>query len=412
MAFGDVTWEPGVITVPSSTGNVVVTGLSGTPSAVLFFGTNWTVEDTIETTNGIGVFRGIASTQWDSPSTILQTGTSVIPAGDAHYMETAAINMLTFGAAALYQAHLTSFDANGFTVNFNVAASGGYKVAYVAMMNPEEVGAAFTSGGQFNSDLTWKVGAMLMNGAWGGPQVYDADMSRDFFGGAAYPGTAGGGSWFGAGLTAFTFPGSIGAQYDIGVYNNAPGTLITHSGEFIGPALTTSNVTAEPTGAGFTTFDFNTHVSNNEAFFVAWDDEASQTGIQSPTPANTGNTSTVSGLPFSPGLVIGYTIGDEPQGQGTGGRGSIGFSMATENFQWCALSERVTTGGFQSFQRGFVDHVTSTDVHAGTITLTDDGFVVETEEDGASAQNWVWHAFGSPSRRTIWTPHIYRRVFG
>jgi hypothetical protein len=120
----------------------------------------------------------------------------------------------------------------------------------------------------------------------------------------------------------------------------------------------------------------------------------------------------VSGLPFSPGLVIGYSISDEPQGGGSLGtaHGAAGFSIATPSFQWTALVDGVDRGAFQSFQRGVADVVHNSNVHAGTIELTPGGFVVTTEEDDVSPASWVWHAFGHPDKHTIWTPQIYRLV--
>jgi hypothetical protein len=117
-------------------------------------------------------------------------------------------------------------------------------------------------------------------------------------------------------------------------------------------------------------------------------------------------------LPFAPGLVIGYSISDEPGGQSSGSaRGAVGFSVVTRSFQWTALSDGASSrGAFQSFQRGFADVVNGTNVHAGTIDLTSDGFVMTTEEDDVSPASWVWHAFGHPSPTTSgWIPQSYRR---
>jgi hypothetical protein len=117
-------------------------------------------------------------------------------------------------------------------------------------------------------------------------------------------------------------------------------------------------------------------------------------------------------LPFAPGLVLGYTISDEPDDSTTSARGAIGFSVATPDFQWCAVVDGFDRGSFQSFQRGMVDAVHNTDVHAGTVDLTQDGFVVTTAEDDITEAAWVWHAFGFPERVVRWVPQIYRRLIG
>ncbi len=119
----------------------------------------------------------------------------------------------------------------------------------------------------------------------------------------------------------------------------------------------------------------------------------------------------MSGLPFPPGLVLGYSLSDEPPGQSSGSaRGAVGFSVITPDFQWSALVDGFDRGAFQSFQRGMSDVVHNTSVHAGTVALTADGFVVTTEEDDVSPQPWNWHAFGHPTKSFLWTPHIYRVV--
>jgi hypothetical protein len=89
------------------------------------------------------------------------------------------------------------------------------------------------------------------------------------------------------------------------------------------------------------------------------------------------------------------------------------MSVVTPDFQWCATVDgKSSQGAFQSFQRGFADRVSGASVHAGTIELTDDGFVMTTEEDDLTPVSTVWHAFGHPQRVLKWIPQIYRRILG
>ena len=415
---GPATWKVGTITVPGSTGSASVTGLGGTPAAVFFFGANWLTEDTAVTSTGTAVFRGMAAPKWDAPGTLVQSAATVGPAGDqCAVLDVAIVCHSTAGSATdLYRASLSSLDADGFTLNWEVAASGGYKVVYAALMNVVNVGAY--KGVSATIGLGWKAGACLLHGAWTGSSSLSFganDRTQMFYGGGAYPGTNDF-SWYGAGLTAYTFPTSASQQYNIGIYNQAPGTVIAQSGSFIGPFLSAQNVTGQPTGTNLQDFTFETHLSSgsntNPGMLVMWDDSDSITGRLTPGAA-TGNTATVSGLPFAPGLVIGYSISDEPQQQGTGGRGAVGFSVVADGFQWTALVDGVSSrGAFQSFQRGVCDAVNGTSVHAGTVTLTADGFVVTTEEDDTTAQSWVWHAFGHPERLVAWIPKIARWMVG
>lgn len=117
-------------------------------------------------------------------------------------------------------------------------------------------------------------------------------------------------------------------------------------------------------------------------------------------------------MPFNPGLVTGYSISDEPQGQSTGGRGAVGFSVVAPGFQWCATVDGMSSrGAFQSFQRGVADVVNGSSVHAAEIDIVPQGFTVTTQEDDVSPASWVWHAFGSPPRsEAMWVPQFYRRL--
>lgn len=411
-----MTWEVGTITVPSGTGSQAITGLAATPAAVLFFGTNFLTEDASVTSRGCGIFRGMCAPDYSNPSVLVQNAACVLPAGDAHSQENVAIDMLdTSGTLSwLYVADVTSFDAHGFTLNWSVASAGGYKVVYAALMDITNVGSSLFTGSVAMS-LGFKAGASLLHGAWAGPGGNaGADRTQEFYGGAAYPGTGGGASWFSAGLTAFTFPTSFAGQFNIGIDTLSPGTQICNSGNFSGPFLATQNVTAIPTGGGLTTLTLGTGTSDNGGMVVAWDDEDNMTGRQTPA-TSAGGTATVSGLSFAPGLVIGYSISDEPAGQGTGAKGAVGFSVITPDFQWTALVDDAASGygtdvgAFQSFQRGICDRVQNSDVHAGTVALTTDGFVTTTQQDAITPSEWIWHAFGHP-KRAVWIPHIYRLV--
>lgn len=405
------TWEAGTLTVPAATGNVTVTGLSAKPQALFFFGTNWTTEDTAVTTTGTAIFRGMAAPKYDDPNTILQNAACVSPAGDQHIIENSAILcQSTAGTGAnLYGATVSTFNNDGFLVNFFTAAAGGYKVVWVALSGVDDIGAYVGTGGTIS--LGWKAGASLLHGAWGGPTIGGSDRTQEFYGGAAYPGSDPTG-WFGAGLSAFTFPTAAGpGQYNIDIYNFLPQISITQGGHFLGPFLVAANITAVPSGGGLTDFAIDFDGTNDGGMVVMWDDSSSQTGKQTLTPDNNGDTATVT-TPFAPGLVLGYSVSDEPNGQNSGStRGAVGLSVAVEGFQWSAIIDGASSfGAFQSFQRGFADGVSGTNVHAGSITLQPTGFVMETEVDTMAPQPWVWHAFGHPTRRPAWIPQIYRRV--
>lgn len=413
MAVGDATWKVGTLTVPASTGSVATTGLGGEPKAVFFWGTNWLTEDAAQTGNGLGLFRGMFAPKWDALGTLLQNAACVVatPSGNAHSNQNNAIRMLNTGGGttALYVANGTSLDADGFTLNWTTAAAGGYKVVYAALMDVTNVGARV---GLFNGtaiSLGWKAGASLLHGAWAGP-IDGSDRTQEFYGGGAYPGTTNT-NWEGAGASIFTFPTSNSAQYNNELDNFTPHTKVTAGGHFSGPFLVASNIVCFPSGGGALHSLTIGGDTNDGGMVVAWDDEDSRTRRNTPATSQ-GGTTTQTGIPFEPGLLVGYTISDEPDGQGTGGRGAIGLSVVADGFQWCATVDgKSSQGAFQSFQRGFADVVNGTSVHAGTVELTEDGYILTTEEDDVAAKPVVFHIFGHPLREFLWIPQIYRRLF-
>jgi hypothetical protein len=404
----DARWKVGTLTVPAAGGSVSVTGLGGTPKAVFFYGSNWLTEDAGVTSTGTALFRGMAAGRYDSPATIVQSAASFAPAGDCHRMDSSAILCVNTGggAAVLYRADLTSFDVGGFTLNFTTGAAGGYKVVYIALLGVDHAAAFLGAVSQAGLVLGFKAGAMLCHGAWAGPVISGTDRTQEWFGGAAYPGTNTS-AYFGAGLSAQTFPTSQSGQYVNEINNFAPHILVTTMQHFTGPFLTTSNLTSVPTGTGLLNLTFQGD-SANGGMVVAWEDENSRTGRVTP-PASVGGQTTIS-LPFKPGLVIGYTISNEPSGQGTGSRGAGGFGVASKTFQWAGVIDGVSSrGSFQSFARGFADAISGTAVHAGTVELLSNGFRLTTTEAGITPSSWVWHAFGEV-RPGIWLPSVYRRV--
>jgi hypothetical protein len=413
------TWKVGVLTVPGSTGSVAVTGLGGTPAAVFFFGTNWTTEDSAVTSSGTGLFRGMAAPKYDSPSTIVQSCGTIIPAGDAQYhLGARSIAMLdtSGGLTFIYTALVTSFDSDGFTVDWDTAPGGGYKVVYVALMGVANVGAFRGTTNQSGLAFGFKAGASLMHGVWGtgdaGGNVANNDRTQNWYGGAAYPGGSSSG-WMSAGMSAFCTQGSGSTLLELSL--DTPNIRVVTGGHGgIAGTFVSSDINASPTGGGLTNLTFQGD-GDDSGMIVAWDDEDSATGTVT-IPDNEDDATTVSGLSFEPGLLIGYSISDEPDGTanyGAGnGRGANGFSIVTPDFQWTALVDGVSSrGAYQSFQRGFCDRVSGTSVHAGTVELTTDGFVMTAVEDDLDVGSFIWHAFGHPTPFP-WIPQLRRHHAG
>lgn len=410
------TWKAIALTVPGSTGSQSITGLASgnkAPLAALFFGVNWTSEDTIETGSGHGMFRGMACQKFDDAGTIVNGAACMVPPGDCHSItDDYCINLLdTSGVGTNYlaRASVTSFDADGVTLDWDVVTAGGYQIVCLVLLGDDSVLAGAYSGIYAATPvLGFRPGSVFFHGAWGGPDITGDDRTQEFYGSCSYRGTSQGG-WQAVGLSQLVFPTSAGAQYDMNLQANLPATIAADGGHFLGPFLVLSNILVYPTAAGLETLVIDGD-GEDGGMVLAWNDEDSYRGFQA-TPDNTGDTELVSGLPFDPGLVVGYNMGIEPSGQGSGSSpGSVGFSVVTRDFQWSALAIR-DIGAIQSFQRGFIDNVDATDYHAGTIELLGGGFLMTADEDGLDPTTWIYHAFGHPESAS-WLPHIYRRESG
>lgn len=401
------TWKVGTITVPAAAGSVAVTGLGGTPKAMFFLGANFTTEETvISASTGHALFRGMAAPDYASPGTLRQNAAASGVTGDQHMIDNYAIlNLTTAGSATVLYRATVSLDADGFTASFDVAASGGYKVIYVALFDVDNSGAYVGLTNQAAIALGFVAGASVLHGAWAGPVASGSDRTQEWYGGVSYPNNEA------IGLNVFCFPTSFQGQYMGGIQQAAGTTSVVTGGRFGGPFLQTSNILSGRSG---TNISF-TGEDQNGGMIVAWDDE--DTDADNLTPgASVGNQVTVT-LPFAPGLVLGYSASNEPQGQGTGANGAIGLSVITPEFQWSALVEEnhpgYTTfgtgrGAIQSFTRGAIDAIDNASIHAASVELTDTGFTLTTTDAAISPADWGWQAFGHPQRSPVWLPQSYR----
>lgn len=415
--IGESYWVVGTLTVPGSAGAQAVTGLGRpgrTPKGVVFFGANWTAEDTVVTSSGTAVFRGMAAEQWDSPGTIAQHAAAVGP-GDQHRAASSAIlNVSSAGTATvLYEATVTSLDVNGFTLNWATVAAG-YKVVYAALFEVEECAAYVGTVNATLSGVGFKAGASLLQGCWGSIAQSGDDRSQEWYGGGAYP-TGASGNWFAAGLATQCFPTSQSDQYQLYLDAQEPTILTVSAQHFTGPFLTGSNLKAYPAGTNLEDFRFIGDGSN-AGMVMFWDDSDSKTGFATPDSSAAGVVAV--STPFDPGLVIGYSASDEPRAQGTGGRGAAGFAVIGADadgnpYQWGALVDRINPGAYQSFAK-IPNVVHDSSIQTFTGELVPGGFELTTVDVDVAPKSWLWHAFGHPApppSAGVGLPQIYRRVF-
>lgn len=415
-------WIVGVIDVPGSTGSQVITirdNLRKIPKGVIFFGANWTDLDTVVTDAGTAVFRGMATETWDSPGSITQDAAAVGP-GDQHYRDnTAILNLTQDGTAAiLYQASVTDFDRGEFTLNWTTVDGGGYKIVYAALFDvPHCAGHFASSVDDTLTDVGFEAGASVVHGCWGnGTTVSGDDRSQEWYGSASYRT----GENLSAGMSVQCFPTSQSSQFQCYLDHFPPDSLLVVAQHFTGPFLTGSNIKAYPSGSADPVtgkrpdFKFLGDTTNSGMVMI-WDDPDNRTGTTVPEDATSGVVSV--SLPFDPGLVIGYSVSDEPHQQGTGGHGAAGFSVSGFDsegvpVQWGALIDRIDQSAYQSFTKIPSVVTDAPAVRTLTCDLMEAGFNITTVDDDVSAETWLWHAFGHPfvPSNASWVPQLYRRV--
>lgn len=383
----------GTITVPSSPGDVDVL-LDGRPQLVIFFGTNFTTEDTLITASGQALFRGYAAPMWDDPSTIFQVGQCVAPAGVAYRHALSAVTALDpTTAAAIFEADC-SFLTSGFRLSFTTAAAGGYLVSYVAVWGMDNC-AAIGQGPQ-TVPLGWVANAAIVQGA--NVDIPFSNPGRSF-------GSFGSMRTDHGAFAAFAcYPGSASAQYfmDLDVTVAFGGPLICgECNGFLGPFMIADWLYAYASGT-----DFITANAAGVVNAVAFQCDASNNAFSAPG-LNVGDIVTIN-PGFTPNLVLFYTISNEPTGLGIGGRGAMGLGMLTDSDQWACTINGTTYGAWLSRDACVVDQVNTGGAHVARGDIIPNGFTLETTEAGLGNASIIWHAFGFPEGAS-WMPHIYRR---
>ena len=417
---GRARWKVGVIDVPAGAGSVSV-NLGKRPNAVFFYGANWTAEDTIVTTDHTALFRGMVAPNYDFPSTLVQCAVAHGPNHTSNQDLYAILNIkLDATADVLYRATV-SFSDTGFTANFDTGAAGGYKVIYVALT---DVRHCLGRVGDYASvvEFGFKPEASLIHGSW---NPFNDDVQTDwhassmaFYGGGGYPGTNDL-TWegHGAGMTNYYFQAGV-SQHMTEMYNSNPRTIITSAAHHL-VGMVPENAHVEPTGDGFLEWQMSSF-HETKGMSIGWDDDKTDAGFGAIPAAvddesfhNTDGTRFNADL-FDPGLVLFYSISNEPDELGLPDRGAIGFGVATPDFQWCALVDHTwtmathpETSAYQSFSKGFIDCVTPAGVHAGEVTLEDEGFTLKTTIASTTPGSLLWHAFGYPVS-AVWIPHMSR----
>nr|MBI5455550.1 M23 family metallopeptidase [Candidatus Levybacteria bacterium] len=129
----------GSFTKKTSTGSQSVTGIGFKPKAIIFYWTNQTANGTVSEgsnvagSQGMGFATGSANeaalSGWDEG----QTAATTLDNGRATYNNASIVIQGNLGALTLGVADFTSFDPDGFTLNWSVADANAYIIYYYAL---------------------------------------------------------------------------------------------------------------------------------------------------------------------------------------------------------------------------------------------------------------------------------------
>lgn len=175
-------FKGGYLPFPTSTGSAAVTGVGFSPQAVIFLWTNAATEDVwLQNTAGAvggGIGQASIRNTVTADLSILQASYHEIWTGNqiGSRFSNKAISMKAarLVAGAEFEASLSSFDADGFTLNVTTAAPGARHLYWLAIGNMQDIVSA-----QWNAGLAQALGffpdAFFLIGEGG-----TADFPRDY----------------------------------------------------------------------------------------------------------------------------------------------------------------------------------------------------------------------------------------
>lgn len=374
----------GTITCPASTGNFSVTGLAGTPSVVLFFGTNQTatgfgtnVDQMVgafiagPTQRSIGAVQGNAST----PGSITES---------SPLSTSLTINYPAAGGFSAISAAGVTMDAAGFTINFTAVTSGTI-IHYLAIGGFTNVAlgsiSASATGNASVSSLGFQPEAVLFLGNSGG-STDQASM------GVAMSSTN----------RFCNHMGSDGAsteqvnssQVATKIMNRYITDAASQVGDFV--SMDSGGFTVNWTTAGFIS-----------TIYLAVKGGFPNIGVD--TQKTSTGTKTVSGMSGQPVSVLMSSVNAASSASvatTAPGKYSLGASDGTNHGAiWQQITDAVSTTANQqhtstSAAIGMRSRTSTTDAEATLSAFTNDGYTLNWTTADATAREYIFFAVGGP----------------
>lgn len=420
--------KAGRFSTPAGTGNLAVTGVGFQPTWVYLVGVTNTADNTWQTGASKSITMGmfalnVGATMQQAVKKVVFDATDMASSSHAidHVLElgSARANM---GVSRIYAASAVSLDADGFTLNFSVAAAG-YTVFYVASNDPAQ--AAFKRSippdptGPFGMNLgTTPVGAYgigisdtasATNGNWNGsPWTSLFTVGRVGDDGAL--GTDQFACWSPGYNSSQHYNHIQGAAINAGTWGAAddPNVFGTVVQGFYKAVVSGNDLTGTLHGAGFGT---------NMSVVVIGDLFAA--GSQAVASASVGGVVNSTGFGFDPSwaMIIGGT------GHGNAGdwaHTGAAIGCVTENGEmWmvaCGTKMGAATRGPATYQTdqlawmsGWEPYNNPTAKTDGTAAMIADGIRFTTSDNGHATRDVYFALFGptAPSPETF-IPQFFR----
>jgi hypothetical protein len=147
----------GTITAKTSTGSQAYTGVGFQPTSLLLYAGKWSSEPLDSATNGAFTF-GAATSATARGLTAQRSKNGSNPQVAKHRQSTGKIAALLTDTGAATEADFTSFDADGFTLNYTAAAGSADSIYYLALRGPSVKVGAFNQATSTGNQATTGVG--------------------------------------------------------------------------------------------------------------------------------------------------------------------------------------------------------------------------------------------------------------
>jgi hypothetical protein len=403
----------------AAAGSHTVSGMSSQPRLVLFTGTNQSTFGTILTGSGLGGFIGFASNDTFGSTTIKNYCESAIMTGTgcSNLSERCCYAQTTnaaFGGATLYEATVTSFNADGFSISFSTG-SGAHTVFYMAFCGIDGSHSFLyekTIDGTLGVDIGTPPSVAVALSQWRdtGHTMPKSTSTLPWCSGGFGDVSGGSGSLVGEWLYQTYSKNNLTQRWTNGV--NQPGSnAILGAENRPGPLQTTIGLGyLEATRAGNSIF-VDGEVAGHDYAIAVLSEQCTRMEAGAVQAGTEGATQTfvLDQLGVAPEACVFINMESQPK-VASDEPGRWGFGFASPTFECSWLVDRSSSAMYQSTSYSWISSVSATAFSAGTTdfapTSGQIGFVTVENAGGAGVSGFG--AFATFCDIRPWLPQIIR----